>query len=48
MQIYLIASQRIASLSKCELRSSKFARFEPVTRGAVNLQISNFRVCDST
>ena len=31
LQIYLIMSQQIASLSQCELRCNKFASFEPTT-----------------
>ena len=48
LQIYLIASQRIASLWQCELRSNKFSSFEPTTLWVANLQISNLRGFKST
>ena len=48
LQIYLIASQQIGSLSQCELRGNKLASFEPTTSWVTNLQVSSLRGFTST
>ena len=48
LQIYLIASQQIASLSQCELRGNKLAGFEPTTSWIANLQVSSLLRFKST